>query len=264
MDKQTWADLKARIGTGLVPFVTPRVQPKPAKEKIMENQLVALDPHQMAQAQHWMIDWCDKKLDALNGELVSAHGIIEALRKGNMSDARGRRLVTNIKKREAFYTKVKAALSEGYYILPPIPHQTFAIRSARELPPPNRQVGNAWKADEPTPPTLPVGEGENHNATVERQVVDTVEKKDSDGKPIWKNVYENTAWKDIEFPFFPVKPEIIQATGKALSKKIFDWLGVAPEYRTTDPMVIGCIRHWKPGQKPLHFFVAWWLDTDTL
>lgn len=230
----------------------------------MENHLVALDPHQMAGAQNTMIEWCDNKLNGLQSELVQAHGIVEALRKGGMSDARGRRLVTGINKRAAFYEKVRSALAEGYYILPPIPHQTFAIRSKHELPPPNRQTGNTWKADEPTPPTLPVGKGENHNATVERQVVDTFETKGSDGKPITKYVYGNVAWKDIEFPFFPVKPEIIEATGKALSKKIFDWLGVAPEYRTTDPMVIGCIRHWKAGQKPLHFFVAWWLDTDTL
>lgn len=63
---------------------------------------------------------------------------------------------------------------------------------------------------------------------------------------------------------FPVKPQIIEATGRALSKKIFDWLGVAPSYRAVDPMVIGCIKHWKKHQGPLHFFVAWWLDTDTL
>lgn len=229
-----------------------------------DTQLVATDPHQMAQAQSYMVEFCDAKLGSLQKELAQAHGIIDALRKASMSDARGRRLVTGIKKREAFYTKVKAALAEGYYILPPIPHQTFAIRSAKELPPPNRQTGNTWKADEPTPPILPVGEGENHNATVERQNVDTYETKGSDGKMVTKYVYENTAWKDIEFPFFPVKPQIIEATGRALEKKIFDWLGVAPNYRTTDPMVLGCIKHWKKNQGPLHFFVAWWLDTDTL
>lgn len=229
-----------------------------------DTQLVATDPHQMAQAQHSMVEFCDAKLASLQAELNQAHGIIDALRKANMSDARGRRLVTGIRKREAFYTKVKAALAEGYYILPPIPHQTFAIRSAKELPPENRQTGSQWKADEPTPPVLPVGEGENRNAVVERQVVDSFDVKNKDGTVATKNVWGNVAWKEIEFPFFPVKPQIIEATGRALSKKIFDWLGVAPNYRTTDPMVIGCIKHWKKNQGPLHFFVAWWLDTDTL
>ena len=230
----------------------------------MDAQLVALDPHQMSQAQGGLIEWCGKKLDACKSELIQAHGIVDALRKGSMSDARGRRLVTSIHKRIAFYEKIKAALEAGYYILPPIPHQTFAIRSARELPPPNRKTGNTWKADEPTPPVLPVGEGENRNATVERECVDSYEVKEKDGKEVTKYIYENTAWKDIEFPFFPVKPEIIEATSKALSKKIFDWLGVAPQYRATDPMVIGCIKHYKQYAQPLHFFVAWWLDTDTL
>lgn len=231
---------------------------------IEDTHLVATDPHQMAEAQHSMVAFCDAKLASLSGEMTSAHGIIDALRKANMSDARGRRLVTSIKKREAFYTKIKAALAEGYYILPPIPHQTFAIRSARELPPPNRQEGHTWKADEPKPPVLPVGEGENRSATVERHHVDTYEVKDKQGNPVKKYVYENVAWKDVDFPFFPVKPQIIEATSRALSKKIFDWLGVAPSYRAVDPMVIGCIKHWKPHVGPLHFFVAWWLDTDTL
>lgn len=230
----------------------------------MDAHLVALDPHQMSQAQTGLIEWCGKKLDACRAELTQAHGIIESLRKASMSDARGRRLVTSIHKRLTFYEKIKAALEAGYYILPPIPHQTFAIRSAKELPPPNRQTGNTWHADEPTPPILPVGEGENHSATVERKAVDSIELKDNNGKPVTKYIYENTAWKDIEFPFFPVKPEIIEATGKALSTKIFDWLGVAPSYRTPDPMVVGCIKHYKAHQGPLHFFVAWWLDTDTL
>jgi hypothetical protein len=71
-----------------------------------------------------------------------------------MSDARGRRLVTGIKKREAFYVKVKAALAEGYYILPPIPHQTFAIRTAKVQPPENPKRGNGWRNDEVAPQAL--------------------------------------------------------------------------------------------------------------
>jgi hypothetical protein len=234
------------------------------ERKDMDTQLVALGPHQLADAQTKLIAWCEGKLDDLKSELTQAHGIVEALRTANMSDARGRRLVTSIHKRTTFYEKLKAALMAGYYILPPIPHQTFAIRSKQDTPPPNRQVGHTWKADEPTPTTLPAGEGEYHNATVERQHVGTVQEKNPQGQLVNKSVFQNVAWKDIEFPFFPVKPEIIAATGKALERKIFDWLGVAPEYRTADPMVIGCIRHWKAGQKPVHFFVAWWLDVDTL
>lgn len=229
-----------------------------------DTQLVATDPHQMAQAQTSMVEFCDHKLASLQGELVSAHGIIEALRTANMSDARGRRLVTAIKKREAFYTKVKAALAEGYYILPPIPHQTFAIRTAREQPPENAKRGDGWRNDEVTAQVLPIGEGEYRNAEAEREVLYTEDQKNNNGTVTKYNVWGNVAWKDVDFPFFPVKPQIIEATSKALSKKIFDWLGVAPQYRSVDPMVIGCIKHWKQHAEPLHFFVAWWLDTETL
>lgn len=228
------------------------------------DHLIALDPHQMSQAQNWLIGWCDNKMNELQTEREEAQGIGRALRAANMSDMRAKRLLATIEKRALFYAKVRAALAEGYYILPPIPHQTFAIRSNQELPPPNRQIGHTWKADEPKPIALPAGVGEYHNATVKREHVDQFQQAGSDGKPVTKHVYQNTDWNDVEFPFFPVKPEIIEATGKALSKKIFDWLGVAPNYRTADPIVIGCLKHWKPNEPPLHFFVAWWLDVRTL
>jgi hypothetical protein len=224
----------------------------------MDTQLVATDPHQMAQAQYSMMEFCDAKIASLQTELVQAHGIIEALRTANMSDARG------LRKREAFYVKVKAALAEGYYILPPIPHQTFAIRTAREQPPTNPKRGDGWRKDEVAAQSLPAGEGEYRNAEAVRDVVDTYDQKNNAGAVTTYNIWGNVAWKDVEFPFFPVKPQIIEATSRALSRKVFDWLGVAPQYRSVDPMVIGCIKHWKPYAEPLHFFVAWWLDVDTL
>lgn len=229
----------------------------------MDNQLIALNPHEMSLAQTSLIEWCTAKLLDVQGEAQQLHNLIESLRKANMSDATPRRLVTKLRKRLDFYTKIKAALEAGYYILPPIPHQTFAIRSNKELPPPKESHGPSWKGDEPTPQALPAGEGEYHNATAEREITDVVTVTERD-KEVEKNVWRNTAWKDIEFPFFPVKPEIVEATGKALSAKIFDWMGVAPQYRAADPMVIGCIKHYKQYQQPLHFFVAWWLDTNTL
>lgn len=229
----------------------------------MDTQLIALDPHGLAAAQTTLIEWCDGKLSAIQTEITQAHGIAQALRKANMSDARARRLVTGINKRAAFYSKIKVALNEGYYILPPIPHQTFAIRSKREFPLRNEAIGSKWKADEPKAQILPVGEGEFHNATVEREVVNYVTMKEN-GKDVEKSVEANVSWKEIEFPFFPVKPEIIEATSKALAMKVFDWLGAAPPYRSTDPMIIGCIKHYKQYQGPVHFFVAWWLDLETL
>jgi len=229
----------------------------------MNTQLVAIDPRQLAQEQGRLIEWCDSKLAELASELTQSHGIVKALRDAKMSDARGRRVVTSVRKRTAFYEKIKSALAAGYYILPPIPHQTFAIRSAKEAPPEKRAIGSYWKADEPTPDNLPVGEGEYHNAVAKRERVDSVIQKEN-GKDVEKYIYANTEWRDIEFPFFPVKPQIIEATGKALSLKIFDWLGAAPQHRSVDPMVIGCIKHYKQYSGPVHFFVAWWLDTDTL
>jgi hypothetical protein len=54
------------------------------RRKPMEDtQLVATDPHQMAQAQHAMVEFCDAKLATLESEIVQAHGIIEALRKAD-------------------------------------------------------------------------------------------------------------------------------------------------------------------------------------
>lgn len=232
---------------------------------LADTQLIALDPSQLATAQHSMIEFVFHKLGQARGELAEADRIFDSLQKAKMSVIPAQKIMRRSRLKIAFYEKVQAALKAGYYILPPIPCQAFAVRTDRALPNANRTVTNGWIGNpEVQKRSLPMGEGEYRNAKADRTQVDTVQQKSADGKTTNVAVWENTDWKDIEFPFMPVRPEIIAKTGEAIKQKIFDILAIAPQYRRPDPMVIGQIRHWKPAQGELNFFVAWWLDTDTL
>jgi hypothetical protein len=65
------------------------------------------------------------------------------------------------------------------------------------------------------------------------------------------------------------KPQIMHATSDAMALKIFDEIGVIPNYRRkVDPIIIGAIyrpdatakQYWEP----VSFLIAWHLRTETI
>lgn len=225
--------------------------------------LVATNPAEMATAQHGLIDWCDEKLKECQSDLTCAQGIVAALRKAGISDARGRRAVTAARRRMGFYAKVKGALEAGYYILPPFPVEIFAIRIKPDALPATDHSTSNYRQQQTPDAGLPPGEGEYVNPYPQRLHVDTVEKKNSNGSTYQQHYYENAEeWRKVEFPVAVVKPQLIEATGKALALKVFDKLGLFR--RQKDPIIVGQIVHYKKFHDPLTFFVAWWVDTKDI
>lgn len=219
--------------------------------------LYATDPAQMLTAQHSLIEWCDNKLAAVGQELKEAEYLIERVRHAHLSTKPVERQIATAKRRLLFYEKIKAALQLGYYIIPPLDAQLFAVRTKKEAPDADRSTQAS--AYDLIAKALPVGTGEYVNPDISRSIVE--HRQIGDKKVA---VYENNDFKELEFPFGLAKPQIIDATGKALQEKIFDALGCAPRYRAADPMIVGQIKHWKANQGPVHFFIAWWLDTNSL
>lgn len=112
---------------------------------------------------------------------------------------------------------------------------------------------------------LPAGQGQYVSdsplVAVEREVL-----ADKEGKQQIKKWSYPIEFQAVDFPFATAKPAVPTATAEAMAKKIFDRVGVMPDRPNTDPIVCGQIV--KPGaptyQTPLTFFIAWWLDTDTI
>jgi hypothetical protein len=108
---------------------------------------------------------------------------------------------------------------------------------------------------------LPVGEGEYKNPF---PVVIVETTTHGDGKKDYKSYAEE--WKDMEFPITMIKPEIIEATNRAMALEIFDQFGILPATKNEDPIIVGQIIN-KTGSyrmKIVSFMIAWHFDTKVL
>lgn len=224
--------------------------------------VIATTPTGMAAAQAKLITWMDEKLATIADEFRTAEAMMAQLRLAHMATNHADRALDSCRRRERFYTKVRAALEAGYYIIPPFDCQVFAIRTDRELPPENvgrsRQLNNDAKV-----PALPPGRGDYVHPVPEREWRTSGQEKHGE-KMVEVDYFADTGWKEVEFPVRAMKPELLEATREAMELKIFDTIGIAPYYRQADPIIVGTIKHYKSHKSPLTFFVAWWLDRDDL
>lgn len=222
--------------------------------------VMAFNPTQMAEAQSTTMQWIDKKLEGAKQDLAIADQTFDALQRARASVAPAKSLLDKAQRRVRFYEKVRAALQAGYYIIPPFDIQLFAVRTDRA---PSADAGRRHWTDDQKGRSLPVGDGNWVDPRPVRVHVDTETEDDGRGGKRQVMLYENTEWRDeLNIPHRALKPQIIDAIGKALEEKIFDALGIAPAYRAADPIIAGQIR--RPGGGTLTFFVAWWLDEEDL
>lgn len=226
------------------------------------NAIIAVNPQQMQEAQAQTIGWIGAKLTDAQQDLSIAMETFEALHKAGLRTKPAEAIAVKARRRIKFYEKVKAALDEGYYIIPPFDIQLFAIRTNRVSTPDNTS-DSRWQ-QEMKPVALPVGEGRYENPAVARVQTGTETKKDCGGKDYQVTLFSNANWQDgIDLPVRALKPQIIHEVGRALELKIFDALGIAPAYRAADPIIAGHIMR-PDGKGVLTFFVAWWLDEADL
>jgi hypothetical protein len=200
-------------------------------------------------------------LEDANKEWSLAGQVFNSLIKAGVRTQPATMMLRAAKKRITFYEKMKAALAAGYYIIPPFDIQLFAIRT-NLVSSPDQTGPRSWAADQKAR-TLPVGAGRYVNPAMKRSAIDVIKEPSDDGKTRDVTIFINDDWGDVSIPVRALKPEIIEATGRALYEKIFDALGIAPAYRATDPIIAGQIN--KPdGKGVVTFFVAWWLDRADL
>lgn len=230
------------------------------------NAVIATTPGAMVDAQKRLTGWIDRKLQEIEEERQEAEALLVQLRLARAATTHADKLLNAIYRRARFYDKVRAALERGYYIIPPFDCQVFAIRTDREQPP--AEVDNArQKWNHPSVPRVPVGEGRYVAPIPTRSLDHEVKRPDKtnpNNPPLIEKFYSNDEWREVEFPVRAMKPELIEAATAAMDTRIFDALAIAPPYRSSDPILVGQIRHWKSNRSPLTFFVAWWLDYEDL
>lgn len=227
-----------------------------------ELHVIATTPAQMEVAQKELVDWCDARIAYERGELWTATENYEIARKAKW---RARPWQTQCRKHRnqiTYYEKIKAAVTEGYYIVPPFPVDIFAIRTGKAAPKPDYHVGHSSPAFVQAPQILPQGRGEYVSDRPEITSLQIVKKDGTRTAEHWPEEL-----RPVDFPMTLVRPEVIDATQKAMAAKIFDQMGILPSRRgrrPADPIVVGQILNPAKRDKPVTFFVAWWLNTDDL
>lgn len=226
----------------------------------METQdiaLTALHPIQMQESQATLIAWCDRKIAAVHNDWKELDAAWEHAKAHKWQTAVLKKHANLAERRYQYFVKIREALLEGYYIVPNFPIQLFVVKKKRGRPRyqgnNNPRYINSETADE-----LPLGTGEYQNP----QVTIQENKKWDDNYKKLPSYFVASEFADIEFPLNMAKPTIMEATSKAMGKRIFDQLGVLPSFRKgQDPMIIGqIIGH----NKIVSFMVAWHLNTAVL
>lgn len=226
-------------------------------KQVKDIELTATIPLEMVNAQQKLITWCDMKLGALRADSTELLEATEHAKKMKWKSGTLQRQYEKSLKRVSYYAKIKAALLEGFYIVPNFPIQMFAIKT--KLANPKHQTLSYWADHEQGAQELTIGSGDYQNPIplVKRNVSNNAGKEEKYSYP--------ASWDAFEFPITMAKPNIMQATTRAMALKIFDRIGIMPDIRDRDPVIIGQIIQ-KQGcsTKITSFMIAWHLNTNVL
>lgn len=234
-----------------------------------ELSVSAATPNEMARSQEALIEWAKRKVALAKDESRELHdAYAHAIRLKYRADVLKRHAAI-ADKREAFYAKMLAALEHGYIIVPTFPVDVFAVRTTKASPRGvyvstyDYGVNPNLSSLEQKSGSLPEGTGEYQNPfpAVWRNTVKEGEKA--------QRQYHATGWKEMEFPLNMSKPNIMEATDRAMMLKIFDDFGVLPNAtKRVDPIIVGRIlapkKYTYENERFVSFIIAWHLDTSTL
>lgn len=223
----------------------------------------ATNPADMVGAQRSMILWCARKIQAIKGDLAEAQINLDAAKAHKWSPAAWTKQVKLHLDKMEFYKKVKMALEAGYYIVPPFPVDTFAIRVKAHAGPRGNWTTSSWDRFEQGAKMLPAGDG-HYVSPRPRKEVTYFPKKKSDGTEVQIKHWRPDEFVPADFPFKLAKAEIMEATRAAMALKVFDRMGALPAARAPDPIICGEILLPHRKGQAVTFFVSWWLDTKTL
>lgn len=242
--------------------VRPSAEIVPTAASPTDVVVLARDPVEMATAQQGLIKWFTAKLVAEKAQFAECEENLE-IAKGMKVRTRGwTRQVSLAKKRVVYYEKGLAALLQGYCIVPDFPVQVFAVRTDKESPP--SKVFRWGGVPDVEPRELKKGEGEY--VAADPTVLEWTT-EGSDPPKTKRTHHQAVDFREVDFPFKLVKPQILTDLDEALKLKLFDEIGVLPATaRQPDPVLVGRIKR-KTGTYSEHvltFLITWWIDTRSL
>lgn len=232
-------------------------------------ELIARNPYQLQTAHAQMVEWCDRKIAEFHeaARKTEAAMQIAVERQWKVGKLNARHLMH--KKKVVFYTKIKAALSEGYFIVPNFDCSIFAIRTKKDAPVRHAKESHWGTNHKQSAQLLPIEEGRyvSPDPSIHHE---TYQDKNSKGESVTKHLYWPTEFQEVEFPFDLAKPEVMNPVAQAMATKIFDLFGVARNtvqgYATKrgDPIIIGIIKNPQTSRPDLSCFITWSFNPESL
>lgn len=225
--------------------------------------VIAEQPGEMQAAQDALIAWAGNKVAQVKADLADAELALDSATACGVKLHGVRKLVKSAKDSLAYYEKVKAALEDGYCIVPDFPVEVVAIRTNAFSPRGTRESSWGVPAITQHAQKLPEGEGEYVSPTPtayhasDRDVTNYKGEKSGTVK-----VWRADEFCDVELPIKFMKPRVLQATQAALASKIFDEIGILPARPKKDPLIVGRIID--PKGRPLSFLISWFVDSRDL
>lgn len=225
-------------------------------------ELTATQSDDMAHCQSVMIEWAAQKIFACEADELELKTAYEHAVNHKWKSCVLQRHWKKAEGRTEFYRKFKAALEAGYVIVPNFPVTVFLIRTDHKRP--FRMLTNGdWSYDlRQKSNVLPAGEGDYKNPLpdVFRRRISASTDKNPQATTVQQWAEK---WKDIDFPINMAKPQLMEATTRAMALNIFDEFGVLPSpYKKEDPMIVGRILR-KDGHA-ISFMIVWYLNTRDL
>lgn len=254
-------------------LATETIQSLPTHESIRTIQdrpppvddllVVAEKPDELQAAQSRMIAWATSRVAEVRREIQIADEGLENARKRKYPTGPFRAMAKRMREELTYYEKMRDALTAGYVIVPNFDVQLFAIRTTRLLPEP-RTLQSTW-TKRPLPnderaDASASGSGEYHSPAP--QVSRWSEQGTQDGKSVTVYKVRPIGFVDPKYPAVMCKPQVLDATERAMALKIFDQFGCTTKTRKEDPIITGQII--RPGGRVVSFLVAWWIDTADL
>lgn len=247
-------------------LVTTTAPPPP-----QDIEVTAQNVDEMEAAQSALIVWCRAKIQQVEQEHKELADAYWHAVKCKWKAETLKRHSDLAAKRADFYRRMLTALEHGYQIVPSFPITAFAVRTNKKKP--LRMYTTHWgTSHEQGPAGLPEGCGEYKNPfpVVMQRTYEKATATSSEVVGYWAEM-----WKELEFPLSMSKPQIMQATTRAMALKIFDQFGILPGFAPNegtrppagDPIIIATmlVPNWAAASKRyVSFVIAWHLNTRDL
>ncbi len=226
------------------------------------DSVTASNPGEMAEANRGIIAFCDRKVDELIAERTELEGNLAAALKNKWKVSGLKNAVRRSKRRVAYFKKIQSAVRQGFHIIPSFQGsvEIFAIRTDAARP----RDRSLYRYGVPDMKCrlLPEGEGRYVGPVpyMESMMVEENGKEHSEDRA-------TDIDEEIDFPFDMAKPDIMEITSRAMAIKLFDEIGILPERRTVDPIIVGRIKDPRSGtynDRYATFMIAWHLDLNDL